>query len=980
MKIVRWKQLCLVSAAVLAWGDLATAAEQGMIEEVVVTAQKRAESIQDVPISVSAFDAGALDKYQIDTFSDLQFNVPNVSFSKTNFSGNNFQIRGIGTLLTAASADSGVGMHVNDVYLNAPLIFETEYYDMAQVEILRGPQGTLFGRNATGGVVNMKTARPDFEALSFDIDAQIGNYDHRKVKGAVNIPISDSIAARIAGIWLDREGYTDNLLTGNDVDGREQWSVRGSLRFDMGDNTRLDLIAHTFDEDSNRSRSQKQLCHQDPSAVLGCIPDTLPTEPINAMSTAGNLLSSNLLLGPLGIFDFFDSPPNEEANNPSDMRKVRLQFEPTYEAEEDFFMAELKHEFSNDLTFTAIGAYQEAAVLSRQDYNGTAADTGAAALPAGFCSFSPAACAYFGMTEGGPVFVSSVPNKDTSLGAIAGPGEFHLTSRGSALDLSDFEADQTSFEFRIASNYGEGFDFLLAAYFMEFESSTNYFVQAPGLDYPSIVLANGAFAGNPDQFLSLAPGYFNNETEAYELDSLGLFGEVYFQLSDNLKLTVGLRYTEDDKAITDRQVFLNVPVMVDVASGTTTFLGSDGSATPVSTIDDLITAAAATGDYDADPNVPGGQVYRENDLTFDAYTGRIVLDWMPEVSFTDDTMVYFSYSRGYKGGGINPGIDANLFPNTPVGFDNEDIDAFEIGTKNTLWDSRAQINASVFYYDYGGLQIGKIVNRTSLNENTDAEVFGMESEFIIAPTENWMFNAQISYLNTELKDTKTIDPRDPTQGRQDVSLFKDFVDASNCVVEQNGLGPVSDNGTLVATIQGAGAPYFPTGRDLGAFGGVPGTIIPTTPGVTDSAFTSCAAIQAIAPLFGYTYQDSIGTNLNGNELIQSPEWTINLGAQYTWFLNNGMSLSGRLDYYWQDEFYATTFNRPQDLIDSWDVFNAQATLTSADEKWTVTAFIQNIEDDDEMTGHYQTDPSSGLFTNAFFVEPQLYGVSFRWRH
>ena len=281
MNIKGWVSACLGGALVVSSAGFVSAAERGVIEEIVVTAQKRSESIQEVPIAVSAFDAGALEAYQIDAFSDLQFNVPNVAFSKTNFSGSNFQIRGIGTLLVATSADSGVGMHINDVYLNAPLIFETEYYDMAQIEILRGPQGTLFGRNATGGVVNMKTARPEMDELSFDLDAQLGNYDHRKIKGAVNIPISDSIAARFAGIWLDREGYTDNLLTGNDVDGREQWSIRGSIRFEFGDNTRLDLIAHSFEEDSNRSRSQKQLCHWDPSAVpVSYTHLTLPTKRI----------------------------------------------------------------------------------------------------------------------------------------------------------------------------------------------------------------------------------------------------------------------------------------------------------------------------------------------------------------------------------------------------------------------------------------------------------------------------------------------------------------------------------------------------------------------------------------------------------------------------------------------------------------------------------------------------------------------------
>ena len=157
-----------VGAAVAACAMLFALTAQGEIEEIVVTAQKKSESLQDVPISVSAFDADALDRYQIDGFTDLQFNVPNVSYTKTNFSGNNFQIRAIGTLLTAGNADSGVAMHVNDVYLNSPRIFETEYYDLEQVEILRGPQGTLFGRNATGGAVNLKTRRPDIGEFNAD--------------------------------------------------------------------------------------------------------------------------------------------------------------------------------------------------------------------------------------------------------------------------------------------------------------------------------------------------------------------------------------------------------------------------------------------------------------------------------------------------------------------------------------------------------------------------------------------------------------------------------------------------------------------------------------------------------------------------------------------------------------------------------------------------------------------------------------------
>jgi len=396
----------------------------------------------------------------------------------------------------------------------------------------------------------------------------------------------------------------------------------------------------------------------------------------------------------------------------------------------------------------------------------------------------------------------------------------------------------------------------------------------------------------------------------YELESLGIFGELYYELNDTMRFTLGLRYTKDDKFVRDRQKFLNVPVLVGV-DGSTSYLGSGGPV-PISDVNELLAAAAADGTFDANPN---------------------------------------------------------LVPNTPVAFQPENINAWEIGTKNTFWNQLAQANFSVFYYDYKDLQIGKIINRTAVNENTDADIYGAELEVLVAPTDGWLLNGSLSYLKTELGQTSTVDPRDPTQGRQDVTLIKDFVDASNCVVEHNGLGALSDNAAFVGTVTGAGAPYLATGRDLGGFR------IPATPGVTDSAFSSCAAMQGIAPLFGYTYLDSVQTDLKGNELLQAPQWTLSLGAQYTYGLPNGMSLTSRVDYYWQDSFYSTTFNRPQDRIGSWDIWNAQVTLNSRDERWFVRGFIQNIGDKDNIVGTYQTDPSSGLFTNAFLVEPRLYGMA-----
>src|SRR6202012_2427122 len=141
------------------------------IETVVVTAEKKAEDIQSVPIAVTAYSAQDLSAHQVNGFKDIQFSTPNVSYSKTDFTGSNFQIRGIGTQVISGDAESGIAFNIDDVYyLNAP-VDSGQFYDMDRVEVLRGPQSTLYGRGATGGAVNVFSARPQLDAFSGSFDA-----------------------------------------------------------------------------------------------------------------------------------------------------------------------------------------------------------------------------------------------------------------------------------------------------------------------------------------------------------------------------------------------------------------------------------------------------------------------------------------------------------------------------------------------------------------------------------------------------------------------------------------------------------------------------------------------------------------------------------------------------------------------------------------------------------------------------------------
>jgi len=863
-----------------------------VIEEVIVTAQKREESVQDVPIAVTAFDEEAMKAKQITGFADMRFSAPNVSFSKTNFNGSNFQIRGVGTNLIAASSDSGVGIHVNEVPLIAPLLFETEYFDVEQIAVLRGPQGTLYGRNSTGGAVNMITRTANTEDIEGSIEGQYGDYEHKKITGAINIPIAEQLALRLAGLWLKRDGYTDNLYTGNDVDGRDQYSVRGSLRWEPGEDTTIDLMVSYFDEDSTRTRSQKTMCHNDPSGLLGCLPDRLDYDLPNPTSQLSNMLASTRVLGPaLGIFPFGS---NARSPNPSDMREVYADRSPTYESDETLVTLHVEHELAEH-TVALVAGYQDTSVLSQMDFLWNVGRD--ISLPGALPLVAPKT---YAERFGDGLLPMSAPS-GTSTGVVGGHVESRLP-RLEAYDQSNQDSEQYSLELRLQSDYDGAFNFLLGGFWMDVDLHNQYWVFANGFDYLALVVP--AIFGQ-DGSGWVAP-MFNTSTDSYGIESTAVFGEIYYQLTSDLKLTLGGRYTTDSKDIKDRQFLLNR---------------------------DAVTTARLFQPLDADLPITVPQ--RDTDDEWKEFTGRAVLDW----ALSDETLLYASFSRGYKGGGFNPPFDPQQFPDQKPDFEPEFVNAFEIGAKNTLFDNRLQANFSAFFYDYQDMQISKIVNRTSFNENTDAEIYGFEAEALFVPDIHWMFNVNLAYLHTEIGDFQTVDTRDPTAGRGDVTLIKDVSNTSNCVVHHNGApAPAID-------------PFSKCYTDINGTG-----------------------LKDLLPA-PYTVDTGVSVDLDGNQLQNAPEWSLSLGAQYTFILPQNYALSLRVDYYWQDDMYGRVFNRPIDRIEDWDIWNAQANLRSPDESWYLRAYVKNVRDDDNAVGMYVTDPSSGLFTNVFTIEPRTYGLA-----
>lgn len=343
---------------------------------IIVTAQRQAQSLQEVPIAVSAFDAAALEEQQIENASDLQLTLPNVSFTKSNFTTSSFTIRGIGDLCVGVTCDSATAIHVNGSPLFGTRLFETEYFDLERIEVLRGPQGTLFGRNATSGVVNVVTAKPDLSGFGASGEFEYGNYDSIKAKGMVNVPIGDAIGVRVAGFYLNRGGYTENLYDGSHIDDRDMYAIRGSLRFEPTSSTTLDFMGYYFREDDNRLRIQKQLCQRDPTGVLGCLANRLDYGVPNADGMLPAVLASRELFAIQGIptalalGSVYDTDGDVYSNfvEPDDVRAVRTAFTPTYYADELQVQGHLDQNLGS-MNLSLTGIYQKTSVNSRQDYN-----------------------------------------------------------------------------------------------------------------------------------------------------------------------------------------------------------------------------------------------------------------------------------------------------------------------------------------------------------------------------------------------------------------------------------------------------------------------------------------------------------------------------------------------------------------------------------------------------------------------------------
>ena len=1002
------------SAPIKIAGAPVTAAPSASLETVTVTSSKIGGDVQNIPISITALSQEQLTATQTAGGPDLVKQVPNLTFSKTNFTGYNIQIRGIGTQAISVTTDPAVAVALNDIPFIRNHFFEQEFYDLSQAEVLRGPQGTLYGRNATAGVVNLVTAKPSdqFEAMA---SAEIGNYQQRRFEGMINLPIvDDRVDLRVAGEWTKRQGYSFNELNDQRIDGRDLWSSRVTLGLKPLEHLETTLVWEHFSEDDDRMRTSKQLCKTAP------IPDTvdgvptaggygvaayLPSHYLSQGCELTSLYSPSAFQVPNGLtlpyyspLSGIDVPVNNDINfdpysnttQSQNLRVIQTARNPSYKAKNDTVELNSDYTLSPELTLTSQTGFNQDFLWSTEDYNRF--DTRPGAFQAngklgstspldpnnGFCTQVEGSCAAIYQ----PCTGAQVGDAFSSTPVCMGIGTFcdpqlGCSDRLVAQDLSSEKAWQLSQEFRLESHFNGPLNFSVGGNYLHYETEENYYVFInsltlasytwrrsgppqtlpwdPGVSDNSNCLVGGL--GNSNPFKNTQIGvegemqcqyidpndleHLNNKghnyflsQNPYMLNSYAAFGEAYYNILDDVKLTAGLRWTDDQKHFTDIPSELLLP----------------GYGYPIS-----------------------GVLNQQ----WDQFTGRAAVNWTPKLDFTDQTLIYGSYAHGYKAGGANPpgavlitynnvisnnGETSN--PIHPLSFKPEFVDAFEIGSKNTLLDGALTLNFDMFYYNYENYQISRIVDRTSINDNFDAHVKGAEVESMWEPLPGFRLNFAGGWEDTAVaKGAKSIDLMDRTDAANhpDWIVVKPWVtEASNCIL-----------------------PAYVVAHDLGSVPG-PGSLNLACGFAYGSHFDPVTGAPYRAdPIPGYAgFDPSTAPNngegfdkdLSGNELPNAPPFTVSAGAQYTIPLSSDWAGTLRGDYYWQDYSWARIFNdNPYDRLRGYTNVNLTLIFTNQN-GWQVMLYDKNIFNTTAITGTFLNSADSGLTTNVFLTDPNLIGI------
>ncbi len=598
---------CLAASAGL---TIPAVAQNGVfLDEIVVTSRKREESLQRVPVSVSAIDSATIDRTFADSIQNLEGLSPNVIIDTFNAFPNSasISIRGISHTEIEKSFDPAIGVVVDGVFLNSNAQALIDNFDLERVEILRGPQGTLFGKNTIGGTINVVRKRPGDE-YGGKISYGFSSFERHDVKGVVDLPLHEKAAFRIAASYANSDGHQTNTATGNKIGGVDTASVRVAALFRPTD----DLEAY-LNFDYIRDRPD----------IFGLRNANLPTQ----------FFSIPMLGGAVPTFPGYpaDTGPLDE---------FRTDLEDT-DTEYDTRGISLELNWSpGDFTITSISAYR----WVDEDV---------------FSDFDAEAVAAFNSRR-------------------------------------EQEHNQFSQELRFTSEWSDRYDFVAGLYYFWNDYELNQTI-----DILTDFLSCGAL---PGAFASF--GCANVGGAAQTTNSYAVFAQGNAHITDELRVTVGGRYTYEEKD------FFSSPIVFP--------RGALGTAS----------------DSDSWSN----------------FTPRVGLDYQ----VTDSVFAYASFAKGFKSGGYNgrAGTVTSIGP-----YDDESITTYEAGLKTEWFENRLRLNVAGFYNKYDDLQVelvravsGGTGQETVVTNAASAKTYGFEGEFVALVIEYLTLSGTLGVLEAKYDD------------------------------------------------------------------------------------------------------------------------------------------------------------------------------------------------------------------------------------
>jgi iron complex outermembrane receptor protein len=689
---------CAVSSVLGISANAALAQESArstsILEEIIVTAQKRSEGLQDVPVAVSAFTSETRDLIGMTTIGDLTDFTPGLSYATTL---DRMSLRGVGRLTNNYGSDPGIATYSDGFYTASNVEAGKRPIHTERIEVLRGPQGTLYGRNSIGGALNVISKRPT-DTFTGEIRAVAGNYDTQIFDGAFSGPITDWLRFKVSGSTGGQgEGFFRDVNDG-ETEGNvgDDLYVEGQLEFNFGENFEgWFKYAHT--EWNQQRRSIAQITPDDIAPVYfsGLFPNTTFNGPQNPTTFNGSLPP---------VFRIGGDP--YVATNPSldNIRHydVDTPFRTRLDNVHIYTLELIWHTGFADVKY--VGGYQGYTYRQVSDF-----DT----------------------ISRGPytVAVGGIPNPAAPGTFLLQPTVFTIQPNVEAFYLEDKE--YYSNEINLISNGDGPFQWILGLY--QYHEQV---YQPSGVRVPlQAELENPrAFAGAPATTLGPPnPNRNLQEAGAYlDADAHAVFGQIDYAFSDHWKMTLGARYTEDQK---DAEEFRTRALY---GFATRIPAGSPGA-----------------GFWTGIPYAFYSEIDRRSPLNgeWHATTGTAGLEWTP----SDDSLVFVKYTRGYKSGGFNAGQFA---PDRTGYTDPEFINSYEFGVKQTFAE-RLTANLSVFYYDYKDAQYPSTVRDPVSNINESrffnlekATSQGVELEATWAATDSLQFILSYSYLDTEIDDNR----------------------------------------------------------------------------------------------------------------------------------------------------------------------------------------------------------------------------------